>query len=187
MVFRDDVLETAILADNKGLAVNAIEFSAHKLFRTPDAVLVGHLVILVGEQIKVEILLFLELCQPGDGIGAHAQHHRIELVERLAAVANPASLGGTARRHGLGIKIEDHIFLAPEILEGDLFPTLISEGEGGGHVTDFGMLHHVLRWLTGDRIGFAGDFSRLPATINHPRETLTCVLTVNKALCLLVP
>ena len=61
--------------------MNAVVFFAHEFFRTPDTKSISYSVVFVREQGEVEILLFDELAQAGNRVGADAQNHGVELVE----------------------------------------------------------------------------------------------------------
>lgn len=136
-----DVLEFAILADDKADAVDAHVLPPHELLETPDPVLFRNAVVLVGQKVKVELLLFPELAEATDRVRADAKHYGIGLAELRSTVPHATGLHGAAWRHRLGIKVNNNIAFALEILEGNILAILIPELEGGCIVSNFRQRH----------------------------------------------
>ena len=111
--------------------------AVHRLL-DPGAVLLGDLVVGVGEQGEVEIELVGELGDRLDLVGGDADHTGVGGFVVGAAVADPASLGRAARRIGTGIEVENDGF-APQVGEADLLAALIWQFEVGGFVACLGI------------------------------------------------
>ena len=120
-----DMLQAAVLADDKGGAQHAHEFAAHELLQAPGAVFLRHRMVLVGKQGEIRSSLSMKRAQFRHRVRTHAQHHSIEFGQRLLAVANTTGLHGAAGRHRLGVKIQHDIFLALELLQTDLAAVLV--------------------------------------------------------------
>ena len=145
-----DLGDLAIGADQVGGALDAHAlFAVHVLF-APGAVLLGDLVVGVGEQWEVERVLVAELHMAGDVVGADAQDLRAEVGQFLLAVAKVAGLFGAAWRVVLGIEVEHH-GAAGQVAELDLLAGVADERKGGGFGARFEKVGHeddsLCRWV----------------------------------------
>jgi hypothetical protein len=96
-------------------------------------------VVGVGEQVEAQAELVRELLDVLHGVGRDAQHLRPGRVVVGGVVADPARLGGAARRVRLGVEV-DNDALAAEVGERDPLALLVGEGELRRRLTNFD--HH---------------------------------------------
>jgi hypothetical protein len=103
----------------------------------------GDLALRVGQQREVQIMRLLKLLVALDRIAAHADDFNVLVLELLLSVAIAARLLGAARRHVLGIEIDDQNLLAEVVLRLPRLPFIGLSRECGG----------LVAWLELDRLG----------------------------------
>src|SRR5688572_18116626 len=104
----EDALNPAIGADDEGGPNHAHELlTARTLLEAPDAVLLGDLVIGIGQQRKRKRVLFLEGGLGLDGVRAAPEHESADALETSEIVTDSACFGRSAGGIGAGIEIED--------------------------------------------------------------------------------
>ena len=104
----------------------------HVVLLDPDAVLLGGLVVGVGEERERQVVLLLELDMGLLVVGADAEDDRARALELPPGVANPAGLGRAAGRVVPGIEVEnDRLAASSESLT--VSPaSLVSSNSGAG-------------------------------------------------------
>src|SRR4051812_16399027 len=104
-----DAADHALAVDQVGGALDAHVLPAVHALLDPDTVILGALAALVGAELKVEVVLPLELVMAGDRIARDAEHHRIDLLELRLLVAKATGLRSAAAGVVLRIEIEHHV------------------------------------------------------------------------------
>jgi hypothetical protein len=90
----------------------------------------------IAEQGKIELVSFLEGRESFNGIGAHPEDGDAELVEFLFCVTKLGRFDGSTGGVGFGEEKEQDA-TASKVFEGEFFPFVRLELEGGGFGADF--------------------------------------------------
>ena len=151
--FGDHLLNDAILVDDEGGAVGAVEFATHEFFGSPNPVRVMHAQLLVAQQVKLQAELVDELVMRLGGVLADAEDLVARVGERNQVVVEVAGLGRAARRIVLGVEVEDE-FGALEFIEGTNVAVLVWGGERGSLVAGA---------QRRNRLGHTSKNTRMPA------------------------
>jgi hypothetical protein len=123
-------------ADEERAADDAHEGAAYELFFLPGAEFLNSFVGRIAEQGKIELVSFLEGRESFNGIGAHAEDGDAELVEFLFCVTKLGRFDGSTGGVGFGEE-EEQDAPASKVFEGEFFPFVRLELEGGGFGVDF--------------------------------------------------
>src|SRR3954453_21295892 len=115
------------VADQRRALVAPVGAAVPRLLH-PDAVGLGHGVVLVGQQGEAQVVLVRELLDARDGIGRDAEHDRAGGVVVGRVVADPARLGRATRRVGLGIEVDNDL-LSAQLRQAHLLAALVRQLE----------------------------------------------------------
>ena len=123
--------DVAVGVDHEGGALEPMYVLPESSSR-PDAVVLGDVVVGVGEQRERQLVLLLELDVRALVVRADAEHDRAGALELAPRVADPAGLGCAAGRVVLGIEVEDDR-LPAQLGQLDVSPeSLVSSNSGAG-------------------------------------------------------
>src|SRR3954454_22734600 len=132
---RKHLRDLALGVDQEGRAADAEVGLAVHLLLAPDAIEVGDLVVLVGEEGEVEAVLVGEVSLCLDRVRRDTDDSRAGAGVVVAVVAHAARLGRTTRRVRLREEVEDD-WLPTQRAQGDLVAALIRRGEAVSLLTD---------------------------------------------------
>ena len=136
----EEVSQLAVRSNDEGGAFNShILLAVHRFFN-PYVVGLSNFLVSIGEERKVELMLFDELGVRLRIVRADAEDNRAEFSELGVFVPKGAGFDRTSWGHILGVKIEDHR-LSSEILQADLFSMLVQGRKSRGFVANFKFTH----------------------------------------------
>ena len=90
----------------------------------------------VGEQDEGQVVLLRKALVGGDGVLAHADHHRVEFAEAIVGGGEGAGLTAAAGGVVPGIEVE-HDPLSGEVGQAHVVAVLVLKGEVRGDGIDF--------------------------------------------------
>src|SRR5690606_33756829 len=128
LYFVDNAFDASVFVNDERGAVNAVEQSAHKFFRAPDAKGFRHFFVRVAEQHVRKFVLDFKFFEFVHSIGTYAYDLVTLSVERLKVVAQIASLSRTTGCMCARIK-KHYYFLANKIVEFAEFAVLVKRFE----------------------------------------------------------
>ena len=105
----EDLLDDALLINNKGSANGAHGLLAIHILLTPGAHRLQELVVDVSNQGERQLMLLLELHMRGGRVLAHANHLIALALQLILMVAQTASLSGAPARIVLRIEIQHQL------------------------------------------------------------------------------
>jgi len=124
----ENMLDPPVRTDDERRPRNAHYFlSIHILF-FHHAESLGDFLVRIREKGEGQIELFLKFLLRLRGIGRYAKQHGARLLHLLVCVAEPASLNGSARSVGAGIKVQND-GLAAQVFQRDFFSVLVLQSE----------------------------------------------------------
>ena len=125
--------DRAAFVDEKGAPFHPpVRAPVHRLL-LPHAVGLGHHVIVIDQEGKIQFVLAPEFPVGCDRVGGDTEHHGVSRLETVDFVAELAGLGRAAG--GVVLRIEEqHHLLPPEIDQADLWPIIRGEVERGGRI-----------------------------------------------------
>ena len=110
-------------------------FAVHHFF-TVGAIGLVDFEVRIGEEGKVEFVVFAKFLVTLQAVSTDAEHDRIFLFEILLQVAKVAGLNGATGCVVFGVKIQDDL-LSFQLTQADLAVRVRFEGKGRSLVTDF--------------------------------------------------